>query len=146
MLLFTTSIIAGFRERGGDGGRRRDGGESGGREGGGAANLALPVIQALEEASPRPHPSSPPALLRGLGESGCVGSGWRAGWSSCILCPHIPAERPRRLSPRARGSISSPTRLPPPLYFFTFPTEKARKDASSREGFPLKNAVSPCAQ
>ena len=29
----------------------------------------------------RPHPSSPPALLRGLQESGCVGSGWRAGWS-----------------------------------------------------------------
>ena len=115
MLLFTTSIIAGFRERGGDGGRRRDGGERGGREGGEAANLSLPLIQALEEASPRPQPNSPPALRWGLQESGCVGSGWRAGWSCtglisrCILSPHIPAERPRRLSHRGRGSVSSPT-------------------------------------
>lgn len=74
-----------------------------------------PSSKHWKKQAPAPSPNSPPALLWGLQELGCVGSGWRAGWSCtqliscCILCPHIPAERPRRLSHTGRGSVSSPT-------------------------------------
>lgn len=91
--------------------------------------------------APTRQPASPPEGPPGIGLCGLRLAGWselQQFISCCISCPQIPAERPRRLSPRARGSISFPTRLPPPSYFFTFPTAKARKDVGSREGFPVK--------
>ena len=102
-----------------------------------------PSSKHWKKQAPAPSPNNPPALLWGLQESGCVGSGWQAGWSCtqliscCILCPHIPAERPRE--------CLFSHMLPPPSCVFIFPIEKVGKDVGSREGFPLKNAVSTCA-